>query len=132
MPIVIDTSALAAVVFGEDDAETFAERMLTEAGDTIVSAATLVEARIVVEARQGQDAVRDLVDLLDGVGAHVVAFDADQAALAVEAWRRFGKGRHPAALNFGDCFSYALAKARGAPLLFKGEDFAQTDIASAR
>ncbi|GAB3929030.1 ribonuclease VapC [Microlunatus endophyticus] len=128
MTITLDTSALVAVILGESDAERFTTAMLGNAGDCLISAATLVEAAIVVEARQGNGAAQDLRLLIEQIGAEVVPVDGETALVAVAAWQRFGKGRHPAALNFGDCFSYALAKISGAPLLFKGSDFAQTDI----
>lgn len=131
MTVIVDTSALAAVVFGEPDAEVMAAAMLRAAGDLMISAATLVEAHIVAEARQGLEAGADLKALLDHFGVRTVPVDDDQAQAAVAAWRRFGKGRHPASLNFGDCFSYALAKMSAAPLLFKGDDFTQTDISAA-
>lgn len=86
---------------------------------------------MVVEARHGPDAAGDLDLLLAKVDAEVTSVDPDQGRLAVAAWRRFGKGRHPAALNLGDCFSYALARSAGETLLFKGRDLAQTDIGSA-
>ena len=126
---VVDTSALLAVVFGEPDASRYAEAMLAD--QVVVSAATLVEASIVVEARQGPEAVRDLTLLLEEVGAEVAPLDEEAAALAVAAWRRFGRGRHPAGLNLGDCYSYATAVGRGEPLLFKGDDFAATDVTAA-
>ncbi|GAA2183874.1 type II toxin-antitoxin system VapC family toxin [Brooklawnia cerclae] len=131
MAIVVDTSALAAIVFGEPDANAFATVLLANGGDVHVSAATLVESEIVLESRQGMAAVQDLKLLLSQISAAVVEFDHAQAALAAAAWRRFGKGRHPAALNFGDCFSYALSKHLGVPLLFKGNDFSLTDVVSA-
>jgi ribonuclease VapC len=129
--LVLDTSAIAAVVFGEPDAEALLSVMISHAGDLQISAATLVEVGTMVEAKQGQDAAADLRTLLDTIGVVTSAFDADQAEVAAVAWRRFGKGRHPAGLNLGDCYSYALAKVLAAPLLFKGLDFAQTDVASA-
>ncbi|MGV1007505.1 MAG: type II toxin-antitoxin system VapC family toxin [Dermatophilaceae bacterium] len=129
--MVVDTSALVAVLLGEPEAETFADAMSGSAQVVRVSAATFLEAAIVLEARQGPDAVRDLRLLLEVVGAEVVAFDESQAHIALAAWRRFGKGRHSAGLNLGDCFSYALASSLGDTLLFKGEDFRQTDIAAA-
>lgn len=131
MTLVVDTSALAAVVFGEPDAEALLGAMRRSAGDLHIGAVTLVEAAIVIEARQGARAVDDLHALLTGLHSQVVAVDEAQARLAHAAWRRFGKGRHPAALTLGDCFAYALAKSTGSALLFKGGDFAQTDIASA-
>jgi ribonuclease VapC len=129
--VVVDTSALAAVVFGEPDASVYLAVMLDRAGELHVSAATVVETSIVVEAKQGHEAYGDLRVLLDTLNVSVEPLDNGQAQSAVAAWRRFGKGRHPAALNLGDCFTYALAKQLGASLLFKGKDFAQTDVTSA-
>ncbi len=95
----------------------------------LVSAATLVETGIVIESRYGPAGAREL-DLLATKGGFVIEpVTAEQADLAREAWRRYGKGRHSAGLNYGDCFSYALAKIKGEPLLFKGNDFPHTDIA---
>lgn len=131
MTVAIDTSALVAVVFGEPDAQSILAAMARHAGDLVIGAATLVEASIVVEAKQGSPAAADLKLLLDSLRVTVVALDESQAAAAVAAWRRFGKGRHPAGLNLGDCYSYALARALGAALLFKGDDFTQTDIRQA-
>ena len=125
--MIVDSSALVAVVLGEDDANRFLSAMT---GYVAVSAASLVETTMVVESRQGPDATRDLSLLLDGVHAEIVPVDHAQAIAAAAAWRRFGKGRHPAALNYGDTFAYALAQVRGEPLLFMGDDFGQTDIAS--
>lgn len=131
MTIAIDTSALAAVVFGEVDAPQFAAAMLANAGDCVLSAATLVEAGIVVDAKQGQGATQDLRLLIRQIGAEIVPVDEQTAWVAIAAWQRFGKGRHQAGLNLGDCFAYALAKVSGAPLLYKGEDFTQTDVGRA-
>jgi ribonuclease VapC len=128
--VIVDTSALVAVVLGEADAEAYLSRMAT-ATSLAVSAATLTESLIVVEARQGREAATDLVALLAELEADVVSLDENQAEAAASAWRRFGKGRHPAALNLGDTYSYALATVRGEPLLFKGRDFAATDIGQA-
>jgi ribonuclease VapC len=128
--MVVDSSALAAIVFGEDDAERYLGE-LEHAHDVYLSAATLLEARIVVEARKGDDAGRDLTLLIREVGMQVLPVDEAQADAAFRAWRRFGKGRHAAALNLGDCFSYALATALDEPLLFKGNDFVATDVRSA-
>ncbi len=131
MTTVLDTSAVAAVVFGEPDAEALLAVMIADTGDLTMSAATRVEVGIVVEARQGPEAASDLQILLDRLGVDVAAVDADQAQAALSAWRRFGKGRHPAGLNLGDCFAYALARVTAAALLFKGDDFRQTDVVSA-
>ena len=130
MTVVLDTSVLTAVVFGEPDAEALLATLRRHAGDLVISAATAVELGIVVEARQGVEATRDLQLLLDRLRVEVVPLDATQAALAVAAWRRFGKGRHPAGLNLGDCFAYAAARHHGGALFFKGGDFAQTDVRS--
>lgn len=128
--IVVDSSALVAVVLGEPEAERLLDAMVGQ--PCAVSAATLTEATIVVEARQGPDATRDLDLLVDGAVDEIMAFDLDHHRAALAAWRRFGKGRHPAGLNFGDCLSYAAATLKAAPLLFKGDDFGQTDLAIAR
>lgn len=128
--MIVDTSALVAVILGEPDAESHLTSM-ARADSLALSAATLTEALIVVEARQGREAATDLVALLAELEADIVSVDEAQAEGAAAAWRRFGKGRHPAALNFGDTFSYALAVIRGEPLLFKGRDFAATDVTQA-
>lgn len=124
--IAADTSALIAVVLGEPDAERFLAALRSDA--VTISAVSLSEASIVVEARQGPDAGRDLELLVAGVVDRVVAVDEAHARAATGAWRRFGKGRHPAGLNFGDCFAYATASLANLPLLFKGDDFTQTDL----
>lgn len=130
MTIAVDTSALAAVVFGEDDAEAMLARMTAHAGDIRISTATRVEAGIVIEARHGRDGTADLDELLDTLAVRAVPLDEAQAHATIRAWRRFGKGRHPAALNLGDCYSYAVATCLDVPLLFKGNDFSRTDIRS--
>lgn len=131
MTVVVDTSSMAAVVLGEPDAERHLAVLSAHAGDVHLSAASAVELGIVVAAKQGAEATADLQRLIALIGVITVPFDADQAVAAVAAWHRFGKGRHPAGLNLGDCFSYALAKVSGLPLLFKGGDFHQTDITGA-
>jgi len=127
--IAVDSSALVAIVLGELDAESLLQTLQNQ--PAVVGAPTLAEASIVVEARQGPDATRDLDLLVTGVIDEVAAFDATHARAALEAWRRFGKGRHPAGLNYGDSLAYAIANVHGAPLLFKGEDFTKTDIPAA-
>jgi len=128
--MVIDTSALAAIIFGEPDADRFLDALIDTEEGARLSAANAVEIGIVVEARHGTEGTRDLELLLDRTSVEIMAVDSDQVALAVGAWRRFGKGRHPAALNLGDCFAYALTTVLGEPLLFKGGDFAATDVAA--
>ena len=129
--IVIDTSALVAIIAGEADAAQFGA-ILGSRTDLVLSAATAVEAYIVVRSRWGEEGVSQLDELLEIGSVELRAFDAQQMELALEAHRRFGRGSgHSAKLNYGDCFAYALACALGAPLLFKGDDFVHTDIRSA-
>lgn len=128
--MVVDTSALIAIIFGEPDANSYLDALTRSEEPILLSAVTAVEAAIVVLARQGPEAASDLDLLRARVTAQVVPCDAGQVSAAIAGWRRFGKGRHSAALNLGDCFSYALARTSGDALLFKGRDFAQTDIRS--
>jgi len=125
--MVIDTSALVAVLLGDASAPGLAAA-IEAASSRLLSAANLLETAMVVESRKGEAAGRDLDLLLYRAAIEVVPVDHDQAEIARTAWRQFGKGRHPAGLNYGDCFAYALAKARQMPLLFSGDDFARTDI----
>lgn len=129
--MVIDTSALVAILNNEAERHEFT-RLIAAAPVRMVSAATVLEAGMVIESRRGEHAGRELDLFLHRARIEVVPVDADQAEIARAAFRRYGKGRHEAGLNFGDCFSYALARARRARLLFKGEDFARTDIPPAR
>lgn len=124
--IVVDTSAVVAVLWGEAGSEEIQRHLLEN--QCVMSAATRVELGIVVEAKVGAAGTQLLEELLNRAEVEVVAVDADTAAEALICWRRFGKGRHPAGLNFGDTFSYALARRLGQPLLFVGDDFAQTDL----
>jgi ribonuclease VapC len=126
--MVIDTSALVAIALNESKAELF-EQCVVADSVRLISAATLLEVAMVLETRLGEAAGRELDLWLLKAGIDIVAVDADQIEVARRAWRRFGKGRHPAGLNYGDCFSYALAFTRQEPLLFKGDDFSKTDIA---
>ena len=128
--MVIDTSALIAILFGEPEA-LFFSRAITQGSRKLISAFNALETGIVVEARKGEAGGRELDLLLHRAQIEVVAMNADQAELARVAWRKYGKGNHPAGLNIGDCCAYALAKYSGEPLLFKGNDFSQTDIRSA-
>jgi ribonuclease VapC len=125
--MVLDTSVLVALLGMEPEAERIARAI--EADTTrLMSAATLVEATLVIESRYGA-AGSTLLDLLIAkAGIRVEPVTVQQADVAREAWRRYGKGRHAAGLNYGDCFSYALAQVTGEPLLFKGQDFPQTDV----
>jgi ribonuclease VapC len=125
--VVLDTSAIVAVLAGEPERERFIS-LLADADDPTMSAATLVETSIVMLARTGPAGVQDLDDFLAAAAVRCVALDSIQAHLARDAYLRFGKGRSPAGLNFGDCFAYALARATSRPLLFKGHDFSKTDV----
>lgn len=125
--MVIDTSALAAIFFAEPERQKFLAA-ITAAENRLVSAATVLETGIVLEARQGEAAGREFDLFLVRANLQVVPVDAEQVDLARSAWRKYGKGRHPAGLNFGDCFSYALAESTGEPLLAKGTDFASTNL----
>jgi ribonuclease VapC len=125
--MVIDSSAIIAVLENEPSADQIAEAMHS-APAILLSAANLVETSIVIERRNGDTGGRELDLLIYRTEMEIVPVDQDQAEIARTAWRRFGKGRHPAGLNYGDCFAYALAKSRQLPLLFVGRDFAQTDI----
>jgi ribonuclease VapC len=125
--IVVDASALVAILDKELDAALYAEA-IAEADPPIISAATLLEVNIVMLNRHGVKAARMVDRLIKEAGFQVESFTAQQAELAREAYARYGKGQKTAGLNYGDCFSYALAKATGLPLLFKGQDFSKTDI----
>ena len=125
--MIVDTSAIMALLLKEPEASAFGAA-LAEQPRAAISAATLVELCMVAESSAEPAVCAEVEALVAGAGIEVVPFTAEQAALAREGWRRFGKGRHPVGLNLGDCFAYALAQERGEPLLFKGEDFARTDV----
>ncbi|MGI9161832.1 MAG: type II toxin-antitoxin system VapC family toxin [Mycobacterium sp.] len=125
--MVIDTSALVAMLTDEPGAPDL-EAAVEADPVRLMSTATYLEAAIVIETRFGESGGRELDLWLHRAGVNLVAVDADQADTARAAYRIFGKGRHRAGLNYGDCFAYALAKTSGQPLLFKGDDFAHTDI----
>jgi len=125
--MVIDTSALVAILQGEPERRSFIE-LLEEADSRRMSVATLVESSIVLEARYGPAAVRELDLFIGRAEIELVSVDAEQARVARGAFSRFGKGRHRASLNYGDCFAYALAIVLGEALLCKGADFAYTDV----
>ena len=128
--VVVDSSSMMAIFFQEPDASVYLSAVLN---DTVrlISAATLVEASIVAMRRRTPDPTVAIDLLVARLGLTVVPVDHEQALLAREGFRRFGKGRHRAGLNFGDCFSYALSRQTGEPLLFKGNDFIHTDVAAA-
>jgi ribonuclease VapC len=126
--MVLDTSALLVLLLNEPEAEAF--RAAVEEDTTrLVSAATLLETSILIETRKGEAGGRELDLLIHRAAIHVVATDAEQVSEARRAYRRFGKGKHAAALNFGGVFAYALSRTSGEPLLYKGSDFDRTDVA---
>jgi ribonuclease VapC len=129
--MIIDTSAIVAILFDEDDAEIYA-KAISEADSCRISAATFVETAIVVEAQTRNNGGRQLDAFIRRAGITIEPVTEEQAHIARQAFTDFGKGRHPAGLNYGDCFSYALSKATGEPLLFKGKDFAKTDLSAAK
>lgn len=125
--MVIDTSAVVAILRSEPTSPQLVEA-LEESTDRRMSAASLVETSIVMLSRHGEHGEREVDLFVQRLQVDVSPVSIDHAAIARSAYRRFGKGRHPAALNFGDCFSYALAIALGEPLLFVGTDFGRTDV----
>lgn len=125
--MVIDTSALVAVFLDEPERHAFNQQIVADEV-RLLSAATLVETAIVLTSRKGPRAQAELDLYLVKAALEIVPVRAEHAAIACDAYRTYGKGRHPAGLNFGDVFAYALAKATGEPLLFKGQDFTRTDI----
>lgn len=128
--MVVDTSALMAVLLAEPEAEAVLAA-LQASQVKLISMATLVEAKIVVARALGEPGLQHLDLLLQKAEIDPVPLHLEQVHWALRGWRQFGKGRHRAALNLGDCFSYALAMATAEPLLFKGDDFGLTDVASA-
>jgi ribonuclease VapC len=128
--VVIDTSALMAILCNEPERHHFNELIATHPS-RFISAGTYLETAIVVELRYGRQGLHHLKLFLAAASIEIVAFDGDQAEIAAEAFHRYGKGLHVAGLNYGDCFSYALAIQKNDPLLFKGEDFIYTDVKSA-
>lgn len=129
--MVVDSSAIIAILLAEPDRERLISLIL-EAETRAISAANVLESGIVLESRRGEAAGREFDLFLNQAGFDIVAVDGEQAEIARLAWRKYGKGRHPAALNFGDCFAYALAKVLDEPLLAKGTEFRRTDIQCVR
>ncbi len=128
--MILDTSALAAILFGEPEAALFTQ-FIHAADRCLISAANFLELSIVIEAQIGPDAGRQCDICFRRAGIVIEPVSVEQAHIARQAFLDFGKGRHAAGLNFGDCFAYALAKSTGESLLFKGEDFKKTDVSSA-
>jgi ribonuclease VapC len=129
--MVIDTSALVAILQGEPERRAFIEA-IDGADSRRMSVATFVEISMVVETRHGAEGLRDLDRFITRAGIELLPVDTEQGQMARVAFSRFGKGRHRAGLNYGDCFSYALAMVLGEPLLFKGDDFVHSDVLAAK
>ena len=125
--MVIDTSALITILTGEPDAQLFASAIADDP-KKLLSSFSMLEAGFVIESKKGESGTRELELLIHKIKIDIVSLDSEQIALAIAAWRKFGKGRHPAGLNIGDCCSYALAKYSNEPVLFKGNYFDKTDI----
>ncbi|MCY4507588.1 MAG: type II toxin-antitoxin system VapC family toxin [Acidobacteria bacterium] len=128
--MIVDTSAVVAILLAESDAARY-ERAISMAWPRRMSVVALLETTMVIEGRSGPDAGDDLDLFLREADIELEPVTLEQVEAARRAWRRFGKGHHPAALNFGDCFAYALASTKREPLLFKGGDFARTDVEAA-
>jgi len=128
--MIVDTSALLAILFEEKDAANYAAA-LASSDRPRISAANLLEAGIVIDNQAGLSAGRQLDALVERARMDVAPVTYEHVRIARQAYLDFGKGNHPAGLNFGDCFAYALAKTTGEPLLFKGDDFAKTDVLGA-
>ena len=125
--MIIDSSALIAILYEEPEAPLY-DRMISQAPRPRMSVANFLEATMVVESRDDDEKGSELERLRERLDIELVPVTLDQMRVAQRAWRKFGKGNDPAALNYGDCFAYALASVSAEPLLFKGDDFAQTDI----
>jgi ribonuclease VapC len=126
--MIVDTSALAAILFGEPEADQYTQ-LIHDADRCLISAGNFLELTMVIEGQLGAEAGRQCDTFLRRAGIAIEPFTVEQAHIARQAFLDFGKGRHPAGLNLGDCFAYALAKSTAEPLLFKGEDFRKTDLA---
>ncbi len=128
--MVVDTSAVVAILLSEPDAAAL-EQSLVADDIRLVPATCVLEARMVLATRRGEHVLAEIDLWLATIDARIIPVDAELVDIATQAWLAYGKGRHPAALNFADCLSYALAKRTGEPLLFKGDDFSRTDIRAA-
>ena len=128
--MVIDTSAIVAILRNEPHADAL-RRAIVADPIRLVAATCVFEARMVLVSRRGEHVIAEIDLWLTKISANLVAVDADLVDVATQAWLAYGKGRHPASLNFADCFSYALAQRADEPLLFVGEDFSKTDLRAA-
>ena len=129
--MIVDSSVLIAILQSEPGFEAY-EAAISMSRRKRISAATYAEVGVVAARKRGAAGLAVIRDMVEQLGLEVVSLDIEQAETAQDAFVDFGKGRHPARLNFGDCFAYALAKTESAPLLFKGDDFAKTDISAVK
>jgi len=125
--MIIDSSAIIAILCGEPEAKFFIEKIVSDPV-RLISAANALEAAMVLTCRKGDAGKKNFDEILNTAKIKIVSVDDKQYKNAYDAWRKYGKGRHPAKLNFGDCFAYALAQDTQQPLLFKGNDFNKTDL----
>jgi ribonuclease VapC len=129
--MIVDTSAILSILFEEPDRRRYSDALMNHIGDAVMSPVNYLELALRLDRGNTPDLSAAIDPLLDKLGVRLVSVEPEQARLAREAYRKFGKGNHEARLNLGDCFAYALAKARGEPLLFKGGDFSLTDVEAA-
>lgn len=129
--MIIDSSALVAILQNEPEAEALVRSILSESS-RLISSGNYLETAMLIHARYGPEGTRDLELLMSKLGVEIIEFTAEQAKFARKAFIDYGKGRHPAGLNFGDCMAYGTAKETGEALLFKGDDFIHTDVIAAR
>lgn len=129
--MIVDASAILSILFEEPDRKRYSDALMEYAGEAVISPVNYLELALRLDRGNTPELSAAIDPLLDKLGVHLVAVEPEQAHLAREAFRRYGKGNHETKLNLGDCFAYALAKARNEPLLFKGDDFCQTDVEAA-
>ena len=129
--MIVDASVILSILFEEPDRRRYSDALMEYQGDAVMSPVNYLELALRLDCGETPELSAAIDPLLDKLDVHLVAVEPEQAKRAREAYRRYGKGNHPAKLNLGDCFAYALAKARGEPLLFKGDDFRLTDVEAA-
>jgi len=129
--MIVDASAILSILFTEPERAKFSDVLIEHPGDAVMSPVNYLEIALRLDRGDTPELSAAIDPLLQKLRVRIVAVEPEQALLAREAYARYGKGKHPAKLNLGDCFAYSLAKARGEPLLFKGDDFRQTDIEAA-
>jgi ribonuclease VapC len=129
--MIVDASVILSILFEEPDRRRYSDALMNYTGDAVISPVNYLELALKLDRRNTPELSAAIDPLLDKLGIRLVSVEPEQARLAREAYQTFGKGNHKAKLNLGDCFAYALAKTRGEPLLFKGDDFRHTDVEAA-